>query len=211
MNTSHLGFKLVTDHTELSALRTLARFTCEQCQATTEEFVASGQPLDPEGLAKRAARKGWLAEARSRGRTLCPRCKANKPKNDPDSEIKKVKQMTVTPIKPIAEVREPTTDQRVQIRNLLDKHFDDAKGKYLDGMSDQKVAEAANVPRAIVERMRETAYGPIRVDPEVAAIQALVAELGKQVDAAAEEHTKLRARQVALEERLGRLEKARAA
>lgn len=183
MSYAHLGFELATDHTQLSALKTVARFVCTECAATTESFVTSNKPLDPEGLAKKVRSKGWIAEARRRGKTLCPRCASQRPAHDPDSEIKKVIPMTVTPIKPTAEVRDPTPDQRVFIRSYLDKSFDDAVGAYLDGMNDQRIAELAGVPRAIVERMREAAYGPIRLDPELADLRQTLETLRKEVDA----------------------------
>lgn len=74
-------------------------------------------------------------------------------------------------------IREATNDQRVLIRNLLDKHFDDAVGTYLDSMSDAAIAEKAGVPRVVVERIREAAYGPIKVDPEIQAIRTELAAL----------------------------------
>ncbi len=63
--------------------------------------------------------------------------------------------------------REITPDQRLAVRNLLDHHFDDGVGGYINGFSDQQVAEQAGVPRIFVERAREAAYGPIRLDPVV--------------------------------------------
>lgn len=73
--------------------------------------------------------------------------------------------------------REPTGDQRVAIRNYLDKHFDDSVGCYLDGMSDQRIAELAGVPRVVVERIRESAYGPIRVSPELQTLRDSLATI----------------------------------
>lgn len=89
--------------------------------------------------------------------------------------------MPKTP-EPSSATREATPQQRTTIRNYLDKHFDDAAGAYLDGMSDQKIADAVNIPRVIVERMRDAAYGPIKVDPEVQAIRAELAALKVQAE-----------------------------
>lgn len=71
----------------------------------------------------------------------------------------------------------PTNDQRLKIRTLLDKHFDDAKGRYLDGYTDQRVGAEVDVPWAAVTAIREAAYGPLRVDPEVDALQRAVAAI----------------------------------
>ncbi len=73
--------------------------------------------------------------------------------------------------------RQITPDQRLAVRNLLDHHFDDGVGGYIDGFSDQKVAEQAGVPRIFVERAREAAYGPIRLDPVVGQLREDVAAL----------------------------------
>ena len=76
-----------------------------------------------------------------------------------------------------------TPDERVAIRSHLDKHFDDGVGAYLDGMSDQRIAETVGVPRAAVERLREAAYGPIRVDPVIVALREKIAAFRLEVDA----------------------------
>jgi len=74
-----------------------------------------------------------------------------------------------------------TPDERLKVRSLLDKHFDDAKGRYLDGYSDQKVATEANVPRIHVETIRETAYGAIKADGELDKIRAEMLGMAKTV------------------------------
>ena len=70
----------------------------------------------------------------------------------------------------VIELRAPTPDQRAAIRGLLEKHFDDGEGAYADGQSDQTIAEAVNVPRLVVEQIREVGYGSIRVNPELVAL-----------------------------------------
>lgn len=170
--------------------RTVARFACVECATILDVSVDSDKPMNAQGYAKTACNKGWIAYPDRKARTYCPKCRgpASKTKNDPDSELRKVipPMALVTPIKPASpvavEVRNPTPDQRVAIRNLLDKHFDDGSGMYLDDMSDQRVAELAGVPRVIVERLREAAYGPIRVDPALAEMRAALAAYKAEVD-----------------------------
>ena len=98
--------------------------------------------------------------------------------------------------------REPTGDERFRIRGLLDSHFDDKAGCYLSDWSDQKIGTDLNLPWAIVAKIREAAYGPIRVDPEVAKLAsehaALKARLAQAQETAA-------ARQKADTEMLGAL------
>lgn len=97
---------------------------------------------------------------------------------------------------PVA-IRDATNDQRVRIRSLLDKHFDDSLGMYLDGKSDQAIADEVSVPRLIVERIRDAAYGPVKTTAEqqaqVAEIERLRAELKRisaEVEALAAKLTK---------------------
>jgi len=67
------------------------------------------------------------------------------------------------------------------LRGLLDRHFDAYDAMYLAGLSDQALAERVNVPRVVVERMREAAYGPIRVSPEMVAIRTDAEKLSADI------------------------------
>ncbi len=109
-------------------------------------------------------------------RTICPDCQSKKLTNDPDSELKKLApKLAQEPIKvpdpklsivPAA-LPVPTADQRMGIRNLLDKHFDDSAGRFLDGMSDRAIGEKVGIGAAVVKQIREAAYGPEKNDPEI--------------------------------------------
>lgn len=173
------GFEIIRDNSEVSALRCYARFTCRRCFTTAEELLRSGK-FDPDEIAKRVAKRGWKTDGRSKARTMCPGCQKRHP-NDVDSELQKVVPMPVLnkvlPMIQTPQPKEPTSDQRVMIRNHLDKHFDDKLGCYYDGMTDQKIADAAGVGRAVVERLREVGYGPIRMDPEETAMRGEISDL----------------------------------
>ena len=84
--------------------------------------------------------------------------------------------------------REASPQERVKIRSILDKHFDDGAGQWLDGYSDQRAGEEIGVPWALVTRIREAAYGPIRVDPEIGAIRAELIQIGRDLAAMTERH-----------------------
>lgn len=147
-------------------LREVARFVCAECFDRGE--VDTGGTVDPRMIVGKADRIGWKLDPKKHGRTYCPKCAgARKAPAAPKQEAT----MATPPIP----IREATNDQRVLIRNLLDKHFDDAVGTFLDGMTDATIAEKAGVPRVIVERIREAAYGPIKVDPEIQAIRTELA------------------------------------
>lgn len=180
MNGRELGFLRTSAPLSEGGFRPVARFICNGCGATADLSMNSGNGVNPEAMAKIIRDRGWSADPFRRSVSYCPACRV-RPKNDPNSELKKVIPMAKAP-EPVAAIREATPQQRTTIRNYLDKHFDDAAGTYLDGMSDQKIAEAVNVPRMIVERMRDTAYGPIKVDPEIQAIRTELATIKAQAD-----------------------------
>ena len=91
--------------------------------------------------------------------------------------------------KPLSIVpKAPTNDQRLAIRGHLDKSFDDKAGCYLDGLSDQRIAELVGVPRVVVEQIRDAGWGPVRVSPELAALRSDIAALKAQMA----EHEKAR-------------------
>jgi hypothetical protein len=174
MKPTDTGFEII--RVDLGA-KPAARFRCVECGETLCLAIA---PTDSsaDGLAKRAERFGWRAHAYRKSLCYCPKCSGPK---KPKSEPKKVMPMAVTPTKQ-PDVREPTTDERTRIRNLLDKHFDDKPGLYLDDMSDQRIAEMVGVPRVIVERIREVGYGPNRTDPVIAGLRNDLAALKREIE-----------------------------
>ena len=94
----------------------------------------------------------------------------------------------VTAPVPVVALRDMTADQRAKVRELIEQHFDEDKGCYLDGYSDEKIAIDVNVPRIHVEHLRDAAYGPIRISAEVIAMQkdldALRLRIASQLTAA---------------------------
>ncbi|MFM2150274.1 MAG: hypothetical protein RLZZ187_2580 [Pseudomonadota bacterium] len=108
------------------------------------------------------------------------------------------------PEKPVVGLREPTQQERIKIRQVLDQHFDDEAGCWLNGYSDQKAGEEIGLPWAMVTRIREAAYGPIRVDPEVAALRAELVQIGRELASVTEKH-------IAAQKRLDALTAKRAA
>jgi len=182
----------------------VARFTCTSCEAMDDVTIRSGESLNPEAVANTMRSRGWEADPWRANRTRCPRCSKarTRPTNDTDSELRRTaaklaaappptppteppsmpSKSTPAAIAPteatITPICEPTSDQRAKIRDLLAAHFDDTVGMYLGSYDDKKVAEeVGNVPWAVVARIREAAFGPIRVTPEMV-------ELREQITAA---------------------------
>ena len=63
----------------------------------------------------------------------------------------------------------------------LEPRFDDEKGRYLGGQSDRSIADSVGVPMIHVKAIREAAYGELRADPDLLAIQAEATELGRRL------------------------------
>lgn len=161
-------------------MSTVARFHCTSCDNTVELPVKSGYRLNAEAVTKRAIRQGWIADAFRKSGTLCPDCQAvRKAARSPQPEPTEAEEAPVnitTRITPSAEApRKLNADQRLKVRSLLDAHFDDARGMYLDGYSDKRIGEEINVPWALIAEMREVAYGPIKIDQEILDLKTEIA------------------------------------
>lgn len=182
-----LAYDVVQDRS-VSPPRSVARIRCSSCDAA-ETITVRPREGDPEVTIKRFIERGWMADAWKRSHCLCPTCQRTRKANDTDSEIRTEKvipmheKKTATEI--LTETREATPAEKAAIRRKLDECFDDAAGMYLDGSSDQSIGQALNIPWALVRRVREAAYGPIRSDPHLekarADLKALREELASLV------------------------------
>lgn len=152
---------------------TRALFECTRCDETLVLPNVGGRS-EPE-IVRFATNKGWMT---GRETATCPACKRPSRTNDPDSELRNFTPKEPVPMTVPKPDPQPTTHQRVAIRNLLDKHFDDDSHRYLEGWTDDKIAEEVKVPRVVVERIREVGYGPwVKEDPEITAIKAMIARI----------------------------------
>ena len=179
------------------ARRPVARYWCAECGTTLDIPQKSGGKIVPELIAETARTvHGWQASANTGAPTRCAKCIAaakDRPPNDVDSELRRfrMRAMSTTTVatptpKPDVDdktvaIRETRPDQRIAIRNLLDRHFDGDVGCYLADWSDQKIAETVKVARQVVEKARDFAYGPIRVSPAEAAARMDIAALRKEL------------------------------
>jgi hypothetical protein len=191
------GFRLVADGKSTNVL-----FECSKCSNTLKFPINGASTVVPELAANKAKDQGWKASAWAKSKTVCPSCQIHA-KNDPDSELKKVAAlMAQTPVPTVTPLREPTVEQRVAIRSSLDKHFDDAQGMYLDNYDDEKIAAHVGVPRAVVERMREAAYGPIRISKEDQERVKLYIELKAELEEIERKQTNARTLLQVIDERI---------
>lgn len=154
--------------------REMARFKCGVCEAHADlPLVRTRASYNPEATVRRAYAEGWSI---SGNRVRCARCTAARAISAKgESPGPKVVPHTakVVPLKtPV-----PAAEQRLAIRALLEKHFDEGIGRYVGGYSDQRVAEECKVPRVMVESIRDAAYGPIQTPPELQAAEDKLASL----------------------------------
>ena len=202
-----MAFELVSDELR----RPVARFKCDSCSAIADVQLRNGQNLNPTLAAQALVRRGWSADAYCRQPVRCSACIEAKRSahNDVNSELVKVaRKVANMNAQPIA-IRDATTEQRGKMRQLLDKYFDCDDGCYLDGWSDQKIAEQVGVPRLIVERSREASYGPILVTlalletrKELAAIRDDLRAANDLLSSYSADIAKLQARVAAVEPQL---------
>lgn len=173
------------------------KIVCAKCQKPATKRMAKAN-LPPEVIGKFLRREGWELDPLKRSSVRCPECqkikaigeKPNKEKPMPDN------------VTAIAQ-RELTADERQRVRTLLDSQFDDSKGVYLEGYSDQRVGEEAKVPWSSVRRMREAAYGPLKAVPELDALVAEQRALAARIAEASENLSTLQAVSADLGKRIG--------
>jgi len=162
---------------------TFARWWCAQCGAHEDITINAASKHNPESYARFAANHGWSADAFKKRQCICPKCLDEAAQR---KAVKKgenvVKLSAVNDINPAA--RKPSPEEKARIRAKLDALFDDSKGLYLDSASDQTIGRELDLPWAWVQQVREAAYGPLRVDPELAALKAQIEQAQKIADEA---------------------------
>ena len=139
--------------------------------------------LPPIAIFKRFQALGWIIGERNAKHNRCPDCQsARGQKVNPNVELLKMAEN----VRQISEVRAATPIEFRKIQTLLDDHFDE--GTYLDGYDDERVAKEVNVPRALVTKVREEAWGPIKIDPigrqildEIEVVKSQIAEIEARV------------------------------
>ncbi len=184
----------MTNREVAGSLKTILLYECAKCAVSDFVTVKTGAPLQIENSNNTMRYRGWAIHRSKKSKVYCPTCKDAASENDVDSELKKVLTIVVPILAPpeqqetsvasastaaVSPIRPMTGDMRLAIRNALDLHFDDKKGQYLEGMSDDKIAVQLGIPRIHVETIREAAWGPIKIDPEVSAIMKEISELSR--------------------------------
>lgn len=163
-----------------AAGRMMRRVQCVSCDYKQER----NYPVDtaPAQALQNFQNQGWQFTKRG---PVCPACQESAKR-----KAKEDKPMQPAPVSSIAVIppaRNPTIKEVLAVSELLDRFF--ADGVYLDGYSDERVSKEKDIPRAIVSRIRDEGFGPIKGDPELEAIKAdlraavsLVEQLQKRVE-----------------------------
>lgn len=173
---------------------------------------------NPQAIAKLFQRAGWEVDQHNKSKCFCPTCvKSSRRSREsvtvrrlppinqkPTEELEKMtKPIDLTNAHPTVDVRTIPSDVKMKIRNRLDENFDDEKGVYLAGYSDEKIATELDIPRSQVFAYREMAYGPLKSDPEVDAIMAALVDLRSQLANIQSELAKVELKAQACLKRLG--------
>jgi len=99
-----------------------------------------------------------------------------------------------------------TANEKARVRRLLDSHFDDQLGRYIDNYDDERVSKETNIPRAFVSEYRELAYGPLKADPAVEAVKAEAVALRQEFTELSRALDAIRARVASVEGKLVNVE-----
>ena len=162
---------------------------------------------NPEMIVKYFQHKGWDCSLRAK-RVKCPECDGRTPKhkgweptNPQENHMAKavsppITAPAVTGFHPegganafesahntvlVPPARRLTGEERRAVRDLLDRHFDDNTGRYIDGYSDERIGAELNLPWKLVTELRELAYGPLRGDSELDEIRSMICAIRSEV------------------------------
>lgn len=169
---AHPEIELVSEvRTQDGRRQTCARIICASCEAVGRQWVTQNHSSQHSG--KFFSRLGWELG----NKPACPACVEAKAKS------KKERTMTVVQLSGDAKPRALSPDEKTKVRNLLDACFDEGRGIYLDGQSDQAIAQKLNLPWASVRDYRDIAYGPLKGNEETAGIRADLEKLAADLAA----------------------------
>ncbi len=122
--------------------RTVLRITCQKCRSFDDRVIKPDMP--PEAIAQTYRHKGWEVDDGCRS-AVCPKCQ-ERPVIDHSSEAIK---------------------RQRQAFALLDEHFQVDEGCFAPGWSDAKISKETGLAATAVAKLREAAYGPIKISPEL--------------------------------------------
>lgn len=155
--------------------RHVAKITCNICK--DHHSVVLTKELPPEVIAGKFGEKRWAVE---KSKAICPAC---------IGRLRNQKRSGMNTASPAMTIRDLNPIEHRKVMALLEDYFDEKAGRYNAGKSDQTIADEVKCPRAAVHSLRERYFGPLKVDPEVAAVRdeiekmlAKLADLSSRLD-----------------------------
>jgi hypothetical protein len=143
------------------------------CGATQVRHVPSDWPTD--AVARKFRELGWEVDGKGRAAT-CPSCLNHK------------KETASMPKSPLATSVSPDYLRRqARMFDLLRDHYQEDRARYVEGWSDEKIAQETELSTEFIGSARIALYGEMGPPPEVTAALAALEELRRSVAAEAEE------------------------
>ena len=185
------GFRFVQEHN-----RTVAFVKCD-CGETADVSIGGEQAM-PQ-IMKKFEQKGW--KLKKNHKPVCLKCQTQKlPKQEGSLTAFNKDTPNPRPLTPI---------ESVKVFKFLEENFDEGQGCYIGNVDDKSTAAMFDLPPASVVRFREEINYKIKGNPEILSLKnevrasiadldiaknqmiadceaarALLAELGKKIDAA---------------------------
>lgn len=151
--------KTVRRHYGEGMVRTMLAMVCDRCSGSDDRAT---KPDMPEAAIARFFRgRGWLVDNECRS-AVCPKCQ----------EKDKVTDISAAAMK-----------RQRQMFLLLDEHFDIEAGCYDGDWSDARIAKETGLAENVVRHARDSAYGPIKINPVIVSAGKEIAELREKVKA----------------------------
>ena len=140
-------------------VRSMLAIVCDRCRSSDDR---STKPDMPEAAVARFFRaRGWLVDSDCRS-AICPKCQ----------EKDKVTDISAAAMK-----------RQRQMFAMLDEYFDVDDGAYDGDWTDAKIAKETGLAENVVRHARESAYGPIKVNPALVSAGKELADLRAKVTA----------------------------
>jgi len=218
------SYDTATEFTD-GAYHTIVTAHCIECGGEGRLHWNTGGN-HPDFVARKYRGMGWQFDAYRPRKCVCPECVTGKKspagapatQEEPDDMAKSnsyTPPTTDTAVLRAAQTmmegeditgRALTANEKARVRRLLDSHFDDQLGRYIDNYDDERVSKETNIPRAFVSEYRELAYGPLKADPAVEAVKAEAVALRQEFVELSHALDAIRARVASVEGKLVNVE-----
>jgi hypothetical protein len=141
--------------------------TCACGRTETIKTNRRQHSLNEAAARRKFFQKGWTIKG---GKAICPIC-SNPPRPQPKEHPMQLKSVSDTP-------REMSATDRRRVFRSIDDEWDEDRGRYAGGATDQTIATALDVPRIWVETIRRESFGDTGNNAEIEEFQA---DLNKQI------------------------------